>query len=53
MAAGKAARERTQQLRAELAEHSYRYHVLDAPTVPEILTVFPLYFRSAAAESDL
>ena len=27
--------QRAEQLRAELAEHGYRYHVLDAPTIPD------------------
>jgi DNA ligase (NAD+) len=35
MSRANAARERVEQLRRELAEHSYRYHVLDAPTIPD------------------
>src|SRR4249919_2923120 len=35
MSVPKAARERVEQLRGELAEHSYRYHVLDAPSIPD------------------
>jgi DNA ligase (NAD+) len=27
--------QRVEQLRTELAEHAYRYHVLDAPTIPD------------------
>jgi DNA ligase (NAD+) len=28
-------KQRAEHLRTELAEHSYRYHVLDAPTIPD------------------
>jgi len=31
----RAAQRRATQLRAELADHNYRYHVLDEPTVPD------------------
>ena len=31
----KSVRERVTELRAELIEHNYRYHVLDAPTIPD------------------
>src|SRR6478752_8749035 len=27
--------QRAEQLRAELAEHNYRYHVLDDPSIPD------------------
>ena len=33
--APKAAQKRAAQLRAELDDHNYRYHVLDAPSVPD------------------
>ena len=32
-----AARPRATQLRTELADHNYRYHVLDEPTVPDAI----------------
>jgi DNA ligase (NAD+) len=35
MGASKAERQRIEQLRRELDEHSYRYHVLDAPSIPD------------------
>jgi DNA ligase (NAD+) len=35
MSVPKAARERAGQLRRELAEHAHRYHVLDAPSIPD------------------
>ena len=35
MSVAKVARERAEFLRRELAEHSYRYHVLDAPSIPD------------------
>src|SRR4249919_1726551 len=35
MSASKAERERVAELRRELVDHSYRYHVLDAPSIPD------------------
>jgi len=44
--ASKAERARAAQLRAELAEHNYRYHVLDQPVVPD--AVYDQLYRELA-----
>jgi DNA ligase (NAD+) len=47
----RAARQRAIQLRAELADHNYRYHVLDEPIVPDAV-YDQLYRELVALESQ-